>query len=80
MIKLCLAFVLLATAASAFVMKQDEPKNRLWVGSRNDLLKFENYSGPGATSRHITSFIKYANDATRSTRTTSLPTSTTSNR
>ena len=28
------------------------------------MLKFVNYSGPGVTSRHITSFIKYANDAT----------------
>lgn len=63
MIKLCLTFVLLASAASAFVIQEAEPKNRLWIGSNNDMLKFTNYSGQGATSRHITSFIKYANDA-----------------
>lgn len=63
MIKLCLAFVLLAAAASAFVIQEAEPKNRLWIGSNNDMLKFMDYSGPGVTSRHITSFTKYANDA-----------------
>lgn len=62
--KLCLTFVLLISLASAFVLQEEEPKRHLWVGSRNDLLKFDNYSGPGATSKHITSFIKYANDAT----------------
>ena len=28
------------------------------------MLKFDNVSGPGVASKHVTSFIKYANDAT----------------
>lgn len=56
-------FALIVCLSSAFVLQEDEQKPQIWTGSQSDLVRFNNVSGPGVLSKHVTSFIKFANDA-----------------
>lgn len=57
------AFTMMLALGLAFIITEKGPKPYLLVESRNDLLKFDNFSGPGIHPKQITAFIAFAKEA-----------------